>query len=351
MKKPYKSIQWLSVFDVLIATSFLKGMNYVVIHTSWSDKELRKLSFTPKVWVWLEKQYDQFIKGNHSITKAYQNFLSLTDEYDFCWGIDERLWAVYAKSLGEIYIVKSNNDLTDWESETKLVFSPSGSRKPAICILPEGNYEIAVEIEPAGEAIPEIWLMSHPFTGENIRRICNGFTPKLLYAFGQLYLFYNLDNYTICYRSSADGFAVEYKVDGNSSEPIYLKKVVSIVEEDRGHIIMFYWRDNDFKPLKYLDANSFFFDKGCSMLSLTGLEWIRCEQYERFIDEIANTSLSVTDIEWILVGPIESNLMDNGEAQITMQKIDWVEIQSQPIIIEEKADAVISIQSILWIEV
>lgn len=317
---------------------------------SWNGKDPKKLHFPPKVWHYIEMEYGQFATGDHAVTKAYHDFISLTDEYDFAWDADGRLWCVYAKTAGEIHLVRSDADLTEWESDNLLAFAPSGSRKPALCLLPNGHYEVAVEIEPAGEAVPEVWLMSYPYNADQIRKICFGMAPKLLWAFGEQYIFYNRDEYTICVRSSSDGFMNEYTVEV-STEPIHIKKVVTIAGADRGHIVLFYWRDNDMQPLKYLDASSYFFDAGSATVSVMGLEWVKCETYLSDIDDSTDASISLLGIEWVYVGPIETNSADSGQAEISIRNIEWVDIQTIPANIADQADATISLQSILWVEV
>lgn len=218
----------------------------------------------------------EFAQGNHSVTKAFVDHLGLADDYDFCWGpaeegeplppgqaeYTERLWGVYAKTAGEIYLLKSNADLSGWEREELLTYVPSGSRYPSIVFNPLGYYEVAVEFTPAGLEIPEIWILSHPYAGEKIRKICIGTRPRLFFEHNRdvLVFYTNQEQLNVYYRLMSENFATEYSVDSIfiPERKLNLKKIYTVYEQMNDSElsaiikeIIFYTREDDIRPLKY----------------------------------------------------------------------------------------------------
>ena len=129
---------------------------------SWNKNNNPKLVFPENFWKHMQNTFGQFSQGEHSATKVYPDYLGLADDYDFCWGpenegeplegpeFDKRLWGVYTKTAGEIYLLKANKELNGWEREELLTYAPSGSKKASISFDKNGHYEIVVEITPAG---------------------------------------------------------------------------------------------------------------------------------------------------------------------------------------------------------
>src|SRR5690554_3174284 len=199
---------------------------------SWNGESNKDLNFDPTYWKYIIDTYSQFAQGDHSVTKAYEHYLGFTDDYDFCWGpenegdklegyeYNQRLWGVYTRTEGEMYLLKANADLTGWEREELLAYAPSGSKKASISFDKEGHYEIACEITPAG-GNPEVWLFSYPYTGDYIRKLFDGKNPIIFQGFnGERHIFYQPAGITtqINYRSSDDNYAIEYLISATQSE-------------------------------------------------------------------------------------------------------------------------------------
>ena len=277
---------------------------------NWDIDNENNLEFPVHYWDYIEELFSQFSTGEHIATKAFDSendYLGFTDDYDFCFGpINEgeglieqvypegwetdpiteieyttqdygynkysgRLWGVYAQTVGEIYLLKANEELNDWDKNVLLTFSPTGSQKPTIEFNPDGHYEIAVEITVAGTGVKEIWLMSYPYEGSSIRKICNGSSPTLvLNHVKELILYYGDQEQTnIYYRRESEGFNTEHsidfifeperKLDFINSFKVFDKEVIakpytafnSTPIEYSGKLIVFYKRDDDYKPYKY----------------------------------------------------------------------------------------------------
>ena len=277
---------------------------------NWDIDNENNLEFPVHYWDYIEELFSQFSTGEHIVTKAFDSendYLGFTDDYDFCFGpINEgeglieqvypegwetdsiteieyttqnygynkysgRLWGVYAQTVGEIYLLKANEELNDWDKNVLLTFSPTGSQKPTIEFNPDGHYEIAVEITVAGTGVKEIWLMSYPYEGSSIRKICNGSSPTLVLNHDKsLILYYGDQEQTnIYYRRESEGFNTEHsidfifeperKLDFINSFKIFDKEVIakpytafnSTPIEYSGKLIVFYKRDDDYKPYKY----------------------------------------------------------------------------------------------------
>ena len=277
---------------------------------NWNDKNLKPIDFIEHYWKSTENIFSQFSQGQHTVTKAYESnndYLGFTDDYDFCWGPNEeggdlinqeypigwdkdeetnieyttqdygyneysdRLWGVYTKTAGEIYLLKANENLTDWDKHEQLLFAPSGSKNASIEFNKNGQYEVAVEIEPSGTDIKEIWVMSYPYEGDSIRKISNGSNPQLVMNHNKdlILLYTNQEKTKILYRVSSENYSNEYEIN-NIYEPerklnlryaykIFNKREVGKFNTNldfmpvdyKGKLIVFYKRDDDYKPYKY----------------------------------------------------------------------------------------------------
>jgi hypothetical protein len=277
---------------------------------NWNNDNEQNLEFPVHYWNYIEKMFSQFGTGEHIVTKAFEadnDYLGFTDDYDFCWGpLNEgeglpiqvypdnwetdpvtkieyttqdygyneysgRLWGVYQASIGEIYLLKANEELTGWDRNELLAFSPTGSQKPTIEFNPAGHYEIAVEITIAGTGVKEIWLMSYPYEGSSIRKICNGSSPTLVLNHNkELVLFYGDQEQTnIYYRLENESYNTEHSID-YIFEPERTLDFINAFKIDEkeivakpypefspdpieysGKLIVFYKRDDDYKPYKY----------------------------------------------------------------------------------------------------
>ena len=277
---------------------------------NWNNDNKKKLEYPVHYWNYIEKMYSQFATGEHIVTKAFDDdndYLGFTDDYDFCWGpVNEgegldtheypdnwetdpvteieyttqdygyneysgRLWGVYQASIGEIYLLQANEELTGWDRNEQLVFAPTGSQKPTIEFNPEGYYEIAVEITIAGTGVKEIWLMSYPYEGESIRKICNGSSPALVLNHNkEIVLFYGDQEQTnIYYRLESENYSIEHNIDYifQPERQLDFINVFKIDEKETiakpypefspdpveysGKLIVFYKRADDYKPYKY----------------------------------------------------------------------------------------------------
>jgi len=240
---------------------------------SWGEKDNKDLQFPEHYWNYIINHYNQFAEGKHSVTKAFEHYLSFVDDYDFCWGphnegellsasdydYTERLWGVYTKTAGEIILLKAYEDFSGWEREEQLVFAPSGSRKANIIFDRNGHYRIIIEIVPAG-GNEEIWVMEYPYTDNYIRKLFDGSNPVIVRdMFGVLHIFYQPfdDKTKICYRSSDDDYITEKILLETLSErevdPLFC--VYATQKNGVKNLLFFYYRSDDVQPIKYIMSN------------------------------------------------------------------------------------------------
>lgn len=307
----------------------------------WAPNKNRSLEFTPDFWSKTEKFYHQFAKGDHYVTKAYEgesDYLGLADDYDFAWGpeklgtplpeqtfpgdwdksitrdvfysaegygfnkYDDTLWGVYAKTAGEIFLLQPDENFCELLRHEQMVFAPSGSIHPAITFTARGYYALAVEIVPALQDYPgkddytnyepEIWLLSHPFRGNDIRKIAHGRRPRLCRGHDKKIVVFYMDKYgeRIFYRLEAENFEIEHKVGliylperkmemtnvALFSEPKrsdYHEEIEGYLNEYSGRLIIFYDREDDWQPHRYaLSGEAFNYP-----LSILPLETISLE--------------------------------------------------------------------------
>lgn len=349
------------------------------MNLSWKGKGGKNLEFPEHYWKYLINTFGQFSAGEHSVTKAFQDkeaYLGLTDDYDFCWGpevegrplkyyeIDytERLWGVYTRTAGEIYLLKANEDMTGWEREERLVFAPSGSHKARIVFDKNGHYVIVAEIIPANGK-PEIWILEYPYEGSAIRKLFDGNNPGIFKDFDKnIYVFYqpNDNRHQINYRSSTDGYSVDYVIEPTKSERVVEpREIVKVINEKNiGYILAFYWRDDDIRPIKYAIAGPYYipqyyflFEEFSVGGSLQGISWQYVGPIIMGIGENFNVGGSLQDISWQYVGPIEIGIKEDFNVSGVLQDIEWVEINIYEEDIKESFSVGGSLQQILWLEV
>ena len=378
----------------------------------WNDKDLDNLYFENNYYKWIEKHYEQFLQGEHIVTKAYENgdndYLGFTDDYDFCWGpVNEgeplaeyvrdyndngqliikaqeygpdngRLWGVYTKSEGEIYLLKANEDLTAWERHEQLTFVPSGSRRATIEFKPDGHYELAVEFIAAGNSTYEIWVLSYPYEGDNIRQVADGTEPQLTSDFDNNPLLFYSDNeqYNLYYREQANNYGTANKINivFEPERQLHFRyatkgiKPTSMGVGDHGYILVFYKRDDDYKPYKYvmtdildvLNGPLYIENYELDNVALDNVEWVEIivtelenntESYE--LDNVTLENINWVDITALISGDGGSNVDSYNLGNVELNNINWVDITAATS--ENNVDSYefgsIGIDSILWVEV
>ena len=137
--------------------------------------------------------------------------LTFADDIKICWGpskigsktVRNRIWNAFQhEETGDIWVRRSNQHLTKWDHQERLLFVPSGSTRPTIAFDQNANYVLAVEFLPAGATQKEIWIYEYPYSGAGIRRIVDGQHPLLVNdRHGEIILFYQ----------TADKKQVEYR--------------------------------------------------------------------------------------------------------------------------------------------
>ena len=365
-----------------------------------------------------EKDYEDFIQGEHIVTNAYDDgdndYLGFTDDYDFCWGAETegepleeisrytdeegreiisaneynkdngRLWGVYTKSAGEIYLLKANEDLTAWERHEQLTFVPSGSRRATIEFRPDGHYEIAVEFIPAGSETYEVWVLSYPYEGDSIRQVADGTEPQLTSDFNNNPVLFYTDNeqYNLYYREYTLDYGTENLIDivYQAERQLHFKHATKATEPtgmgvgDYGYLMAFHKRDDDYQPYKYVITdkltmlNAPVFSESYNLDSIEtdvfwqpiGLLYIggnadSSQEPPKEVYELGSLDISIAwvDISALSYGETSPPTENYELGSITMNNITWVDIsaiESDNNIESYDLDSV-NLDSILWVEV
>ena len=121
-----------------------------------------------------------------------------------------RIWVAFTdQETGEIYLARSDAEWNQWEEYIQVIYAPSGSYQPSLTFGQDGWHRMAVTLIPAGEEIPEVWIIEPPYSGDGIRRLDLGEHPKIFRDYwGNTWVFYYKSETGIIYsKSSKDNFA------------------------------------------------------------------------------------------------------------------------------------------------
>ena len=121
-----------------------------------------------------------------------------------------RIWVAFTdQETGEIYLARSDAEWNQWEEYIHVIYAPSGSYQPSLTFGQDGWHRMAVTLIPAGEEIPEVWIIEPPYSGDGIRRLDLGEHPKIFRDYwGNTWVFYYKSETGIIYsKSSKDNFA------------------------------------------------------------------------------------------------------------------------------------------------
>jgi len=121
-----------------------------------------------------------------------------------------RIWVAFTdQETGEIYLARSDDEWNQWEEYIHIIYAPSGSYQPSLTFGQDGWHRMAVTLIPAGEEIPEVWIIEPPYSGDGIRRLDLGEHPRIFQDYwGNTWVFYYKSEVGAIYsKSSKDNFA------------------------------------------------------------------------------------------------------------------------------------------------
>jgi len=121
-----------------------------------------------------------------------------------------RIWVAFTdQETGEIYLARSDDEWNQWEEYIHIIYAPSGSYQPSLTFGQDGWHRMAVTLIPAGEEIPEVWIIEPPYSGNGIRRLDLGEHPRIFQDYwGNFWVFYYKPEIGAIYsKSSKDNFA------------------------------------------------------------------------------------------------------------------------------------------------
>ncbi len=121
-----------------------------------------------------------------------------------------RIWVAFTdQETGKIYLARSDAEWNQWEEYFHIIYAPSGSYQPSLTFGQDGWHRMAVTLIPAGEEIPEVWIIEPPYSGDGIRRLDLGEHPKIFQDYwGNIWVFYYKPEIGAIYsKSSKDNFA------------------------------------------------------------------------------------------------------------------------------------------------
>ena len=346
----------------------------------WQDRRPKKQLFKPNIWSYTENTFEEFNLGEHLLTKAFtDDYLGLIDDYSICWGPSEegeglseyqhvynsRLYIVYTTETGKVNLAKSDIGGNEIVSIEELTFAPSGSQQPSITFNPNGYYEIAVEVKPAGTETKEVWLFSYPYEGDSIRQICNGVKPNVsLDHNSNLTLFYQLNNdkTTIKYRRNDDSYSTEYDLaEFNSEREVQIVESKLFKSEENNinyilNLLMFAYRSDDTFPYKYAVAYDmktkpqYKNEKTAGKVSLDSINWNRIYHLNNNQSENTAGSFELENIYWQPVADLNKIKSESTNGKVDLNNIDWNRIYHLNSTKNESAAGEVSLSSILWIK-
>jgi hypothetical protein len=121
-----------------------------------------------------------------------------------------RIWVAFTdQETGEIYLARSDDEWNQWEEYIHIIYAPSGSYQPSLTFGQDGWHRLAVTLIPAGEEVPEVWIIEPPYSGDGIRRLDLGEHPRIFQDYwGNTWVFYYKPEIGAIYsKSSKDNFA------------------------------------------------------------------------------------------------------------------------------------------------
>lgn len=337
---------------------------------SWGEKDNKDLQFPEHYWNYIINHYNQFAEGKHSVTRAFEHYLSFVDDYDFCWGphnegeplskeeyeYSQRLWGIYTSTEEDIYLLKSNEDKSDWEIEDRLAFAPSGSKNAHIVFENTGHYLIVAEITPAG-GDPGVWIMEYPYEGTDIRKIRDGKNPIVFKDFwGVTYIAYQLveDEKQINYVTSEDNYTTEYVLIKDNDRILRPLECVSVHQGNISFLVFIYYREDDFSPYKYILSSPCYFEEFEINAGIQEINWVKMGKIDVGIDDDFELIAGIQEIIWEeTVVPLETEISIDEDFELTagIQEISWQEISHSQEEIGEEFEITAGIQEILWLEV
>lgn len=136
-----------------------------------------------------------------------------------------RIWVAFTdQETGEIYLARSDAEWNQWEEYLQVIYAPSGSYQPSLTFGQDGWHRMAVTIVPAGEEIPEVWIIEPPYSGDGIRRLDLGEYPRIFQDYwGNIWVFYYKSEVGVIYsKSSKDNFesATEINLSNKGYPPL-----------------------------------------------------------------------------------------------------------------------------------
>lgn len=136
-----------------------------------------------------------------------------------------RIWVAFTdQETGEIYLARSDADWNQWEEYIQVIYAPSGSYQPSLTFGQDGWHRMAVTLVPAGEEIPEVWIIQPPYSGDGIRRLDLGEYPRIFQDYwGNTCVFYYKSDVGVIYsKSSKDNFvsATEINLSNQGYPPL-----------------------------------------------------------------------------------------------------------------------------------
>lgn len=121
-----------------------------------------------------------------------------------------RIWVAFTdQETGEIYLARSDAEWNQWEEYLHIIYAPSGSYQPSLTFGKDGWHRLVVTLIPAGEEIPEVWIIEPPYSGDGIRKLDLGEHPRIFQDYwGNIWVFYYKSGVGAIYsKSSKDNFA------------------------------------------------------------------------------------------------------------------------------------------------
>ena len=274
-----------------------------------------------------------------------------------------RIWVAFTdQEKGEIYLARSDADWNQWEEYLQVIYAPSGSYQPSLTFDQDGWHRMAVTLVPAGEKIPEVWLIEPPYSGDGIRRLALGEYPKIFQDYwGNIWVFYYKPDVGAIYsKSSKDNFVAEIcLLDTAGYYPLGIRQVDYPIAPPwyiQTRYILFFG-DGEGLPRYFLsEVVDRYVPEVVEITEQIGLvaeipdaTWQGLEKVTVEITEELILSAGTT-VAWQGIEKVTVEITD-GLTLATTVASTWIKIEKEVVEIEENLILTGEINSLLWVEV
>ena len=339
-------------------------------------------------WKYIEEVDEDWLAGDITALLVENNSLTTPGEISVALGPrypgnrilpKDRTWVAVRNKDGTITLLCSDEKQRSYVYNIRITNVPTGSHHPALEFDENNEFVIFVEARTAG-GNNEIWIIEPPYSGDSVRKICDGrypgtvLFPKHPYVQniisnprGLFLTYMSRDLKTMYYRLSSEDYSNEY-VLRESDKEMHLRAAYihrgpvgpPDFFNDTGYYVAVFFNDG---TLKYISTDEIMqvgrkqdieeaFD--IPNISIDNIFWQeilphKIESQEKF----GSPQIQFDDLFWQEILPHQAFIKEEfGGPQIQFDDIFWQEIKEHDVnISEEIGTPNISLDDLVWIEI